>query len=163
MSKYYLAIDPGTTSLGWALLRVGRYKKIYLEKSGILQAKGDIGKRLKIMYDGIDAIFSSVTIPSCIFVEDYFVHNRKGSKAIPYIHGIIYLAVENHYNPDIPIKIVNPGSAKKAATGSGVASKSEVKESITELYPKLKNKKIQDEFDAIAIGLAGIRNEEKTI
>lgn len=146
----YIGIDPGSNHCGWAILD-GK-NKWKLRDSGVISPEGEIETRLLQIYEEFLVIVSDNTPIKRIFLEDYFVRNAKGAKYVPYVQAMILLvAVEN----DIPITIINPKEIK-ASLLNGSASKEEMKTEVLRRFPKMEDDLLQDEYDALAVVLAGV-------
>jgi len=167
--SYYIGIDPGSRLLGWSVLRVAKTGRIYLVDSGTLHIRdnsSDIGDRLSYINLFLRDKITDTTKKGYInqvFLEDYLVHASRGAKAIPYVQGIVHLVCAETLPNDaqsIDISMISPKRVKKVVTGNGNASKEEVAASIRKIFPKIRKKSHveQDEYDAIAIAVTGIRD-----
>jgi crossover junction endodeoxyribonuclease RuvC len=162
-----LGIDPGSNKTGWAFIQTQESEEntLILKSSGVIRADRavkdkDVNKRIYHVYQELATILAD-ECPTHIFMEDYFIKAYKGAKAIAHVQGAI-IVVSKEY-AEVSPRTINPLAVKKALTGNGRAEKNEVKEKICEIF-NIDKKRIQDEYDAIAIAYAGletIKKEEK--
>lgn len=150
-----LAIDPGYERLGIAIL-----EKTHTSKESVLfsecfrtSAKLDFYERILLIGNRISEVIGEYS-PTALSIENLFIsNNQKTAMRVAEVRGaIIYLAK----NLGLSIYELTPLQIKSAVTGNGKSSKDEMMKMVGLLTKTaLKNKPIlDDEFDAIAIGLA---------
>lgn len=150
-----LAIDPGYERLGIAVV-----EKTHTSKETVLfsecfktSAKLDFYERLLLIGSRISEVIKEHS-PTALSIENLFIsNNQKTAMRVSEVRGaIIYLAKKN----DLSIFELTPLQIKSAITGNGKSSKNEMIKMVGLLTKNtLKNKPLlDDEFDAIAIGLA---------
>lgn len=154
-----LAIDPGYDRLGIAIVEKAssKEKEVLLfsecfttsKKDHIYQRLMQVGKRIKEIVEEYK--------PDSIALETLFItKNQKTAMHVSEARGIIiYEAVLK----DIPVFEYSPPEIKIAVTGYGKSDKSQVISMIPKLITISKEIKLDDEYDAIAVGLTCIAHE----
>ncbi|WP_158560228.1 crossover junction endodeoxyribonuclease RuvC [Paenibacillus contaminans] len=155
-----LAIDASYASSGIAVISYDREiqyittikTKREVDKSvQKVEDPASIGKRLSYITETIEKIIEEYQI-TLILMESNFTG---GSKEVNWVLGNIYrISVER----GIPIKTFAPASIKKAVTGSGKATKADMKVAITNLYGKIKTN--NNVIDAIGVAHCYFVKEE---
>lgn len=152
-----LGIDPGTRKMGWAVLLPGVRGGFEVLASGTLQppARSGLNERLGIMLDELQKLMDGHAI-GALAVESAFVHkNPHTALALGQARGLpIALAASRA----IPVFEYAPARVKKHLTGSGRATKEQVRQMIRILLA-LDHLPPEDEADAIAVGLAHVREQ----
>ncbi len=153
-NKKVLGIDPGTTTVGYAILEKIDGKNQLIEH-GTINTKPKIpleDKLLEIYYDIIKLIDKHK--PNLMAVESlFFCNNHKTAIAVGHARGVILLAGKQK---KIPILDFTPLQVKSGICGNGNAKKQEVQKMI-QMILGLESARIQDDAaDAIAIALCAI-------
>lgn len=81
----------------------------------------------------------------------FFTKNQKTAMKVAEARGVIQLAGAEH---GLAITEYSPQAVKIAVTGSGNAAKDAVIRMVDRLIPLSKTKRLDDEYDAIALGIA---------
>ena len=127
-------------------------KKETLLYSECYQTRNDLPfpERLGLIGNRVRELISSYQ-PDAIAVEDlFFSKNTKTALKVSESRGVvIFQAID----ADIPVYEYTPNQIKVAVTGYGKASKIDVYTMVSRLIDLGKGKKLDDEIDAIAIGL----------
>lgn len=149
-----LAIDPGYGRCGVALLQGSGTTSELLHSSCIETSPKDaFADRL---FKVADEILRLITLydPEIIAIEElYFTNNAKTALKVAEVRGVlIYIAVSNK----IPLVEYNPLAIKIAITGYGRASKEQVIKMVEKLVKFPKKIMLDDEYDAIALGLTAL-------
>jgi crossover junction endodeoxyribonuclease RuvC len=151
-----LAIDPGFDRVGMAVLECDSKKKESLVFSSCIQTISSfpLHARIRTVGEEIKKIIVQYR-PSALAVESLiFNTNQKTAMGVAHARGVIMYEASSH---DLEIYEYTPLQIKVAVTGYGRASKEQVIEMVErliEIPPLSKNKKrLDDEYDAIAIGL----------
>lgn len=149
-----IAIDPGYGRCGVAVLE-GDNQKADLIFSTCIETnqKHDFSVRLKIIADNIIKIIREYN-PELFVIETlFFSNNQKTALQVAEVRGmLIYIAI----NEGIAIKEIHPNSAKIALTGFGKATKDQMMFMVDKLIKISEKNRLDDEFDAIALGLVGL-------
>lgn len=151
-----LSIDPGFARCGVAILEKQKESNnITLLRSLCIETEKENAytTRLAVVGRTIDQFINEYN-PDCIAIEELFFNgNKKTALNIAEVRGIILFLAETH---TVPVIQLNPLSVKIALTGYGKASKHQVMCMVENLI-KIPNKKIlDDEYDAIAIGITAL-------
>ncbi|MFH1170848.1 MAG: crossover junction endodeoxyribonuclease RuvC [Candidatus Vogelbacteria bacterium] len=149
-----LGIDPGYERLGLAVIETtnGAPDKLLYSTCLITSKTKPFHERLKTLADGVGKMLTKYQPDTLAIEELFFSGNQKTAMKVSEARGmIIYLAVH------AGIKIINltPLQVKMSITGFGRASKSQVETMIGKLIRIPSGKHFDDEYDAIAIALAG--------
>lgn len=148
-----LAIDPGYERLGVAILEknIGD-KKENLVFSSCIRTKSDtpFESRLGTIGEELEKIIEKYK-PEALSIENLFIsNNQKTAMRVAEVRGaIIYICVKN----GLEIKEYTPLQIKLAVTGSGKSTKDQMFRMIKMLIPNIKTDALDDEYDAIAIGI----------
>ena len=146
-----IAIDPGYDRCGIAVLEKehGEEKVIFSEcfqtdkKDTLAQRIFEVGSRIEYCIQTYN--------PSHLVIEDlFFSNNTKTAMAVSQVRGVI---IFQGYKYGLEVFEYTPNQIKVAVTGYGSANKTEVTKMVERLVPLEKRKYIDDEIDAIAVGL----------
>lgn len=147
-----IAIDPGYERIGIAVLeREGNNKEVLVfSECFITDSKLPFDERLYLIGQEIDRVITEHQ-PTAMAIEKlFFAKNQKTALAVSEARGVIMYAAKKL---GVEVREFTPNEIKVAVTGYGKATKRD----ITFMLPKLINmdtdKKIDDELDAIAVGL----------
>jgi len=146
-----LAVDPGYDRLGVAVIEHGPSKESLIY-SGCIET--DRRQSLADRLLNIGYVFEKLIHkhkPDCIGIETLFFNkNQTTAIAVAQARGtIIYLAKKNNCE----VKEFGPQEIKVAVTGYGKSDKNAVIEMVKRLIPEAPQKALDDEYDAIAIGI----------
>ena len=146
-----LAIDPGYDRCGTALLDI---EGAILHSACITTDKKDsIEKRLAHIYTEIEKIVIREN-PSYIALETlFFSVNKKTVINVAQARGVVVLLAGLH---NIPLVELSPQEVKLALTGIGNANKEQVQKMVQLTLHIDTDKKLDDEIDAIALGVASL-------
>ncbi len=144
-----LGIDPGYDRVGIAI--VENSKLIYSECFETSRAD-DANIRIHSIGNKISDIIQSYK-PQLLSIETlFFTNNQKTAMRVSEARGvIIYEACKNN----VSVFELSPLQVKVAVTGYGKSDKQQVTDMVKRLVKINKEKVKDDEYDAIAIALAG--------
>ncbi len=155
MALTVLGIDPGLRVTGYAVIKLNGDGPEVCE-AGVLRTHNSdpLEKRLKTIYDGLDAIISEFT-PDVVSVESLYSHYNHPQTAVIMGHarGTILLCAANHR---IPVESYASTRIKKSLTGSGRASKLQMQRSVRSVLHLKAIPEPADVADAIAAALCHI-------
>jgi crossover junction endodeoxyribonuclease RuvC len=120
-----LGIDPGTAVMGYGVVDAGTSLPFKLIECGILatRARDPLPARLRILYDGINALLARHT-PDTLAVESAFYgRNVRTAVVLSHARGVILLAAELG---GVSVAEYSPAVIKKTVVGRGAALKSQV-------------------------------------
>ncbi|MEX0689998.1 MAG: crossover junction endodeoxyribonuclease RuvC [Candidatus Paceibacterota bacterium] len=146
-----LGIDPGTTRIGYGVIKKENNKFSHL-KSGILEIKeeSNASKILSLEME-LEKIINKFK-PDKIGVEKiFFSKNKKTAIKVAEARGVILSLV---YKKSIPVAEMEPSKIKLAVTGNGRSSKKGVAKMVHYFLKIPTNELIDDETDALAIAIA---------
>ena len=150
-----LGIDSGVERTGWSVFDKTKTSNnpTYISSGLILtKQKDNIAKRLHSISEEIRKIIKEYK-PDVIVIEQlFFFKNQKTVISVAQSQGVILVLAEEF---QIPTEFLPPLQIKSIITGYGKADKQAVEKMISLTYPSIQlSKKIDDEVDAIACGLA---------
>jgi crossover junction endodeoxyribonuclease RuvC len=153
-----LAIDPGFGRCGVALLEGAGAQALLVYSSCIETApKSPFTERLLEVGNEILRLIDLYDPETIAIEEIYFTNNAKTAIHVAEIRGmLIYLAASHH----IPLVEYNPLAIKIAITGYGRATKAEVTKMVEKLVTLPEKKMLDDEYDAIALGLTALASAQ---
>jgi crossover junction endodeoxyribonuclease RuvC len=147
-----LSIDPGYERLGIAIIEKERGQKDSLLYSECFKtdAKIPFEDRLLEIGNKVEELINTYS-PFVLAIETlFFSKNTKTAMRVAETRGtIIYIAKKSKLN----IKEINPMEIKLAVTGDGKSDKQQMTKMV-QLILKIDKKATDDEYDAIACGLA---------
>lgn len=146
-----LAIDPGYGRCGIALIERNGMEETLRYSACIETPSGlDFTERLRLIIDHIERVMVEHK-PVVLAIEKlYFKANRTSAMRVAEVRGAILAAASAR---GMAVHEYGPGEVKVAIAGDGRADKKQVARMI-HLLMKVDGTRIDDEYDAIAIGLA---------
>lgn len=142
-----VAIDPGYDRVGIAVFEGTKL----LTSECFIPAKGSVQERLFAVFTKIHSIIQEYK-PETLAIESLFFNkNQKTAIHVAEARGAITVAAQAS---GVVIYEYSPQSVKIAVTGSGNAPKEAVMRMVERLVPLSKAKRLDDEYDAIALGIA---------
>lgn len=153
-----IAVDPGFGRCGIAVLEGDSQNAEVLFSTCIeTPAKSEFVKRL---YTVIEEVISTIDTyhPDLFVIEGlFFSNNQKTALQVAEVRGaLLYVATKNN----LPIQELHPGAAKIALTGYGGATKNQMMFMVQKLVKLPEGKRLDDEFDALALGLAALAESD---
>lgn len=145
--KRIIAIDPGYDRIGIAVFESG----MLISSECFTPPKAAFGERLKKIFRRVNAVIARYKPESLALETLFFSKNQKTALRVAEARGIIELAGAE---AGIPVFEYSPQVVKIAVTGSGNASKDGVIRMVEKLVPLERKKRLDDEYDAIALGIA---------
>lgn len=142
-----LAVDPGYDRLGLAIFKgqTLTYSECYTPP------EGDFPMRLQNIYERVATLIKKHS-PSSLALETlFFTKNQKTAMKVAEARGVILLAGAIH---GLEIAEYSPQAVKIAVTGSGNADKTSVMRMVERLVALPSQRRHDDEYDAIALGIA---------
>lgn len=148
-----ISIDPGYERLGIAIIEKEKGQKERLIASDCLRTSSDLVFADRLVFLGL-AIEELIQIhkPQALVIENLFIsNNQKTAMRVAEVRGMLIYIAKKH---GLEIEEYTPLQIKLAVTGDGKSSKDQVIKMISLLIKDLKKKALDDEYDAIAVGLA---------
>jgi crossover junction endodeoxyribonuclease RuvC len=146
-----IAVDPGYDRIGVAILEKNQKEELIFSTCIITDKKDSFYDRLKFLQEALRVIIIEYSPEYFVFEEIYFSNNTKTALKVAEARGIIS-GVALQFN--LPIYEIHPNHVKIAITGHGGAKKADILWMLPKLITFDPEKKLDDELDAIAIGLA---------
>lgn len=146
-----LAFDPGYERLGIAVVEKIKGKDSLVYSDCVrTRASLPFPERLRILGEEAEVLIKKFK-PSLVALEEvYFEKNAKTAMQIAEVRGMLtYIAAVHH----LPLLGYTPLEVKVAITGYGKSDKRAVSLMVERLVALPKKKRLDDELDAIAIGL----------
>jgi len=151
-----LGIDPGTISMGYAVIADDGGDRPAVLSAGALKqpARSPLGKRLNYFFLELLNIIDA-TKPEVIAVERPFVaRNPRSALAIGQAQAIALLAAANR---DIPAREYTPSQVKQTVTDYGGSNKAQVQEMVRLQLGLDYTPEPSDVADAMAVAICHLR------
>lgn len=148
-----LAIDPGYDRLGIAVLEGDPSRPHLLMSACVTPEKASREVRLAVVSRAVSDAITEFA-PEAVALETlFFSINVKTAMGVAEARGAILAAAGL---ASLPIIECSPQQVKLAVTGHGGSSKAAVAQMIPRLIALPAKKRLDDELDAIAIGITGL-------
>lgn len=153
-----LAIDPGYDRLGIAVVEGDPSRPTLLMSACVTPAKGAHERRLAEVSRAVAEAIKEYS-PDALALETlFFSVNKKTALGVAEARGAILAAAGL---AKLPVVECAPGEVKLAVTGNGRADKDAVARMIPKLVVLPTKKRLDDELDAIAIGIAALASASR--
>lgn len=148
-----LAIDPGYDRLGIAVIEGDPSRPTLVWSDCIVPEKGAHEKRLAHVARTVADVISKYK-PDALATETlFFSVNKKTALRVAEARGAILAAAGR---AAVPVIECSPQQVKLAVTGHGGADKAAVTRMLPRLLTLPKKKRLDDEMDAIGIGITAL-------
>jgi crossover junction endodeoxyribonuclease RuvC len=153
-----LGVDPGLNRTGWAVVETDgdAYRLI---SSGIIAppASAELGQRLDYGFEAISTVLSE-SQAGLVALEELFSnpHHPTASIRLAHMRGVLCLAMER---ARVIVRHYTATTVKQRLTGSGHASKEQVRSMVFQLCQMPPIHVRLDLTDAIALAITGITGE----
>ncbi len=142
-----VAIDPGYDRVGIAVLNGMEV----IHSECFSPKKGELPERLLAVFSHVQSVIKKYK-PDAVALETlFFSNNQKTAIAVAEARGVIMVAA---MSCEVPVFEYSPQAVKIAVTGSGNAQKAAVIKMVERTVKLSVKKRVDDEFDAIALGIA---------
>lgn len=142
-----IAIDPGYDRVGIAIFE----GQSLLHSECFTPPSKDFGERLLSIHEKLTEVISKFAPESLALETLFFSRNQKTAIKVAEARGVVLLIASAHR---IPVYEYSPQAVKIAVTGYGASDKKAVTHMVDRLVPLSKKKRLDDEYDAIALGIA---------
>lgn len=150
-SHTILAIDPGYDRCGAAVIKSDTAISVLHSWCITTDKKQSLAERYAYIFRTLEEAIAHYA-PTAIAVETlFFSVNKKSAMAVAEARGMIVLLAGLH---NIPLIELSPQEVKLGVTGSGNADKAAVQKMVQLTLKIDPAKKLDDEIDAIAVGVA---------
>jgi len=149
-----LAFDPGYDRLGVAVIEKHAGKEVLIHSECVTTSReSEMNVRLHAIGKRIEELLSEYT-PDCVALEKLFFNkNQKTGIAVAEVRGIIlFLGMK----ASCTVMEFGPQQVKIAVTGYGNSDKTSVTAMVKRLVKDVKNDALDDEYDAIAVGITAL-------
>ena len=148
-----LAIDPGYDRLGIAVIEGDASRPTLLWSDCVTPPKNVRAQRLASVAHAVTNAIKKYT-PDVLAIETlFFSSNKKTALGVAESRGAILAAAGT---ASLPVIECSPQQVKSAVTGHGGADKAAIARMIPRLLSLPKKKRLDDEMDAIAIGVTAL-------
>jgi crossover junction endodeoxyribonuclease RuvC len=148
-----LAIDPGYDRLGIAVVEGDASRPTLVWSDCIQPEKGARENRLSCVSKAVTSAIKKYS-PDVLAIETLFFNkNIKTAVGVAEARGVILASAGT---ASIPVVEYSPQQIKNAVTGHGGADKNAVARMIPKLIVLPEKKRLDDELDAIAIGITAL-------
>ena len=153
-----LGLDPGLSATGYAVLEAGN-GSLTVRESGCArsQSRRPVEERVRAIYDELTDVLSRWQ-PAVAVLEGLYADYRFPRTAIMmgHVRGVICLAAGQ---ASARVMEVSPAEVKKALTGSGRASKDQIRRAVTRMLGLRTQPQSEHVCDALALALVGLARE----
>lgn len=158
--RIILGIDPGTTIMGFGLIRVVGKKMEFLQLNELQLSKyDDHYKRLKIIFERTIELIDTFHPDEIAIEAPFFGKNVQSMLKLGRAQGV---AMAAGLSRDIPITEYAPKKIKMAITGSGNASKEQVAKMLLSILEGFKElPKNLDSTDGLAAAVCHFYNTNR--
>jgi crossover junction endodeoxyribonuclease RuvC len=148
-----LGIDPGYGRMGVAVIeRTGSIERLIHSECFETSAKLPHPERLGAISAKVSAVIQEYKPDRCSIETLFFSTNRKTALAVAEARGAVIAAAALLM---VPIVECSPAAVKIAVTGYGKAEKAQVIAMVSRILKLDAGKRLDDEYDAIAVAIAG--------
>jgi crossover junction endodeoxyribonuclease RuvC len=152
-----LGLDPGTATIGYGVVEELHDGSLQAVRYGVISTPAGMPmwERLKIIYDGVEALVS-VFKPEYAGVEElFFARNVTTAITVAQSRGVILLALAN---AGVAIHEYKPNAVKQSVSGYGAAKKPQMQEMVRMLLSLDSIPKPDDAADALAVAITTLHN-----
>lgn len=155
-----LGIDPGTATVGWAVVEKKGSQTVAIAYGHISTSKElSLQKRLQEIRDDVRDIFEAYHPSDAAMEELFFFNNQKTAIAVAQSRGALLLTLADF---GLTIAGYTPLQVKQALTGYGKADKQQVQRMAKEILHLKAIPKPDDVADALAIALCHLHHASFT-
>ncbi|MGD0328701.1 MAG: crossover junction endodeoxyribonuclease RuvC [Minisyncoccia bacterium] len=148
-----LAIDPGYDRLGIAVIEGDSSRPTLIWSGCVTPDRGPSAQRLACISDAVTEAIREY-LPDALALETLFFNaNKKTALGVAEARGAVLAATGS---ASLPVIECSPQQVKLAVTGYGSADKTAVANMIPQLLILPKKKRLDDELDAVAIGITAL-------
>lgn len=152
-SNIIFGVDPGYDRIGFALLTYEKKPCVVHSECFITDRNDVYGKRVLAISLRMQSLLNEYA-PSAVSVEKiFFKNNQKTAIDVAGVRGVILCCA---FEKNIPVVEYSPSQIKTTITGVGNADKTQIHKMISLLVNLDKKDRIDDEVDAIAVGITHI-------
>ena len=155
MSDLILGLDPGTRFAGFGVISVDGDELGYIESGVIALNEGDpLALRLKVLNEGLQAIFNRHRIHTTVVEKIFFGKNADSAFKLGHARGVCLMAAAS---AGVGIEEYAAKYVKKCVTGTGGASKEHVQMIVLAALKMEPRPMAADASDALALAITHAR------
>ena len=159
--RIILGIDPGTTIMGFGLIKVVNKKMQFIQLNELQLSKYDNHyQKLKIIFERTIELIDTHNPDEIAIEAPFFGKNVQSMLKLGRAQGV---AMAAGLSRDIPITEYEPKKIKMAITGNGNASKEQVAKMLQQLLGLKELPKNLDSTDGLAAAVCHFFNSGKTV
>lgn len=156
MEKIILGVDPGTTVMGFGLIKVEKQKMELLQLNELqLKKYDDHYLKLRIIFDRTIELIDTYHPDELAIEAPFFGKNVQSMLKLGRAQGV---AMAAGLSRQIPITEYEPKKVKMAITGNGNASKEQVAKMLQQLLNLKELPKYFDSTDGLAVAVCHFFN-----
>jgi crossover junction endodeoxyribonuclease RuvC len=149
-----LAIDPGFDRVGIAVVEKEHGRESVVHSQCIVTNRANtFPDRLLSIERGVEDVIREYTPTLCAIEELYMAANKTTGIRVAEARGVI---IATAARAGLSVRDISPLQVKMAVTGYGKADKTQINMMIHKTILLPEGKKLDDEIDAIAIGVAAL-------
>ena len=158
-NKIILGIDPGTTIMGFGLIKVNGRSMEFLQLNELLLKKyDDHYLKLKLIFERTIELIDTFHPDEIAIEAPFFGKNVQSMLKLGRAQGV---AMAAGLSREIPITEYSPKKIKMAITGNGNASKEQVAKMLQSLLDLKELPKNLDSTDGLAAAVCHFYNQDK--
>ncbi|MFT4847784.1 MAG: crossover junction endodeoxyribonuclease RuvC [Sediminicola sp.] len=158
--RIILGIDPGTTIMGFGLIKVVGKKMHFLQLNELILTKySDHYLKLKLIFERTVELIDTFNPDEIAIEAPFFGKNVQSMLKLGRAQGV---AMAAGLSREIPITEYSPKKIKMAVTGNGNASKEQVAKMLQSLLALKELPKNLDSTDGLAAAVCHFYNSGKT-
>ena len=156
-----IAVDPGYDRLGVAIMELEDGKESLIHSACIETSKDtELNERLHFLGDHFSSLLTQYQ-PDTLGIETLFFNkNQKTAIGVAQARGILIYLAQAH---NCTVYEFGPQEIKIATTGYGKSDKAAVIDMVRRLVPGAPEKALDDEYDAIAVGITCLAHYGRSI
>ena len=155
-----LAFDPGYERLGVAVLEKQSGKEVLLHSECVrTSAKLAFSERLRELGESAEALIAKWQPAAVALEQVFFEKNAKTAMQVAEVRGALTYIAAKH---SVAVLQYAPAAVKVAITGYGKSNKAAVALMVGKLVSIPTRKRLDDEIDAIAVGLTCLAHSRAT-
>lgn len=155
-----LAVDPGYDRVGVAVIEYNNGSEVLLHSECLLTDKDtNLTQRLQIVGNLIGDLITTHKVDTLGIETLFFNKNVKTAMGVAQARGIIiYVAMQ----AGCAVYEFSPQAIKIATTGYGNSDKTSMTAMVKQLIPNVPADALDDEYDAIAVGITCLAHHGRT-
>lgn len=149
-----LAADPGYERLGLAIVRrTARGEELVASTCARTSKELSLPERIGLLSHEVAAIIENYSPDALAMERIYFSKSRSTAFGVAEVRGMLETIAAQH---GLPVFEYSPQAIKIAITGYGASDKKAVASMLPSLIALPEKKRLDDELDAIAVGITCI-------